>query len=599
MKLSDYVCQFLEDQGVKDIFILPGGGCIHLVDSLQNFPNIKYWCNLHEQAVAMATEAYARVKEEIGVSLVTTGPGGTNAITGVAGSWMDSVPHLVLSGQAYLKQTIGGTNLRQIGVQEINIIDIVKPMVKYAHMIEDAKTIRYHLEKAIYIAKSGRPGPVWLDFPADITMADIDIDSLKGFDPKELTDETEKDKELAEKVKQTIVLLKESKKPVLYAGFGVRIAGAIKEFIELAEKYQLPILTARNANDIIGSDHKLFIGRPGMFGDRAGNFAIQNSDVLISIGTRLSMPQVGYDYSDFARNAKKVMVDIDKAELTKYTVNPDVAINSDAKEFILELKRQLEELNYEQSHDKWLDICKCWKVKYPVTLPEYKTQNKYVNSYYFVDVLSEILTNSDIVVTDMGYSFQNTHQAFKVKEGQHIFTSSGLASMGYGLPAAIGACVANNSKQVICLSGDGGLQMNIQELQTLAHHKLPVKLFVWSNQGYLTIKKTQEQNWGDRYNACNACSGVSFPDIVAVGKAYGIPSYRIENHEGMKEKIIETISTDGPVICELIMDPDQKQQPMVLPRRKKDGSFEKKTLEDMYPYLDKEEFKENMNKADF
>lgn len=589
IKLSDYVTSFLENEGVKDIFLLSGGGCIHLLDSIAKSDIIQYHCCLHEQAVTMATEAYARVKESLGVSLVTTGPGGTNAITGVAGSWMDSVPHLVISGQSYLNQTIGNSGLRQLGVQEINITDIVKPITKYSVMISDAKKIKYHLQKAIYLAKTGRPGPVWLDFPADIQMATINPTELEDFNPAEVCPNYDSKDTLELKVSEVVKLLENSKKPVIYAGQGVKISKSVKDLVGLVERLRIPLLTARNANDMIETSHELFIGRPGMWGDRAGNFSIQNSDLLIAIGTRLSIPQIGYDHKDFARNAKKVIVDIDKAELNKKTISPDIAIHCNAKDFILELKKELTDkyLNIEP----WLKQCCSWKNKYPVVLPEYKNQKEYVNPYYLIDVLSEVLREGDITLTDMGLSFQCTHQGFKIKKGQKVITSSGLASMGYGLPAAIGACIANDKNRVICISGDGGLQMNIQELQTMVYKKLPIKLFVLNNGGYLTIKQTQEYSF-QRLAACDPSCGVSFPDLSKIAKAYGIKYKKIGNQHNLKQHINGLINHNGPIVCEIIMDPNQTQAPMAKNLKNADGTIEKKPLEDMFPYLDRAEFED-------
>jgi len=592
IKVADYISKFLEKKGIKDIFLVSGGGIIHLLDSLSRRKKIRYYCCLHEQGVAMATEAYARVKDDIGVSMVTTGPGGTNAITGVAGSWIDSVPHLTISGQAFVKQTIGDSGLRQLGVQEINIIDLVKPITKYAVMITDPLKIRYHLEKAIYLASAGRPGPVWLDIPADIQMAMIDEKDLKTFDPKKIKIELDSEKDIKEKVKSTVELLKKSKRPIIYVGQGVKISKAVPELIKFIEEKNIPLLTARNANDIIESEHELFIGRPGTFGQRAANFAVQNSDLMIIIGTRLSLPQIGYDYKDYGRNAKKVIVDIDRTELEKVTVSPEIAILSDARVFIDELKEQLKGIKLEK--EDWLKRCQEWKKNYPVVVDEYKNQKKHVNSYYFVDILSDLLDKNDITVTDMGFSFQCTHQAFKVKKGQKFFTSSGLASMGYGLPAAIGACIANDKKRVICISGDGGLQMNIQELQTIINYKLPIKLFIFNNQGYLTIKQTQELNFGGTLVASEPSSGVIMPDMIRLGEAYGFKSVRITEQKNLKEKIKEVLDYDGPIICDIVMDENQIQAPMSRPLRNPDGTLEKKPIEDMFPYLDKEEFRKNM-----
>src|SRR3989344_2794481 len=614
IRVADYIISYLESIAVKDLFTVSGGGSIFLNDALTVNTNVNYYCCHHEQAVAMASEGYARVKGDIGVSLVTTGPGGTNAVTGVAGSWMDSVPHLIISGQVFFNQTIRNTGVRQLGVQEINIIDIVKPITKYAVMVTDPKTIKYHLQKAVYIAKTGRPGPVWVDIPADIQMAKVDESSLVEFNPRELpVQDYDSSINLSEKVASVVELLKSAQRPLLHVGQGVKISGSVREFMDLVEKYNIPFVTARNANDIVDSSHRLFVGRPGTFAQRAGNFAVQNSDLYIAIGTRLSLPQTGYNSKDYARNAVRVMVDIDKAELEKDSLLLDIKIHSDAKDFLRELLRQLdkEELDEIKSEgNNWVQICQTWKAKYPVVLLEYRQLQQGVNSYYFADQLSDLLTENDIIVTDMGFAFQTTHQAFKVKKGQKLFTNCGLAGMGWGLPAAIGASIANsrNNEQnngknseiknkVICIAGEGGLQMNLQELATMSHNNLPIKLFVYNNDGYLTIKQTQEYGFNGRLMGCNEDTGLSFPDLQKVAEAHGLAFLRIQNQEYLKNKIEQVINHPGPIVCEVIMEKDQQQIPKFLNRKTPEGKTIPTPLEDLYPYLDAQEFAENMVSA--
>ena len=614
VRLADYVIFFLEGIGVKDIFTVSGGGAIFLNDALAKNGKINYYCCHHEQAVAMATEAYARVKKRIGVSLVTTGPGGTNTITGIAGSWIDSVPHLIISGQVFLNQTIQETGVRQLGIQELNIIDIVKPITKYAIMLKNKNEIKYHLKKAIYLATTGRPGPVWIDIPANLQMDDINESDLSEFDLNKeevhslsdyiLNYQYDAMEVLKEKVAMIVELLRNSKRPLIHVGQGVKISKSEEEFMYFVEKNKLPFVTARNANDIVSTNHPMYIGRPGTFAQRGANFAVQNSDLYIAIGTRLSIPQTGYNSKDYARNAIKIMVDIDRNELNKPTLEIDLKINCDAKEFLLELNRQLESFVTDASindvydanntnKQEWLKLCQNWKEKYPVVLPEYKEIKDCVNSYYFIDVLSDVLKSDDTIVTDMGIAFQGTHQAFKVKKGQNFFTNSGFASMGWGLPAAIGACIASGKKRTICISGEGGLQMNIQELATVMQNKLPIKLFIYNNGGYLTIKQTQELNFG-RLMGCNQETGLSFPIYQKIAEAHNIKFVRIGNHLNLKSKIVEILELDDPVICELIMDPNQSQIPKFVPRKDEHGKTIPTPIEDLYPYLDRKEFKENM-----
>ena len=594
MRVADYVIEFFENQGVDHIFTVSGGGSIFLCDALGMAKKMKYVACHHEQAASMATEAYARARQGLGVTLVTSGPGGTNAITGTAGSWLDHVPHITISGQVFLAQTINKhPGLRTLGVQEINIVDMVRPITKYAVMVEDAKEIRYHLEKAVYLATHGRPGPAWIDMPANIQNAQIDPAALKAFDPKEC--EVRLDPELEAKVAQVVKLLSSARRPLVHVGQGVRIAGAGKEFFKLVETCGLPFVTARNANDMVPSDHELYAGRPGTFAQRGANFAVQTSDLYLAVGTRLSLAQTGYNAKDYARNAKVVMVDIDQAELDKDTVKLHLKIQTDAKLFLEELNRQLARAKPDSGRwARWRAQCQEWKRKYPVVLPEYQKLAGSVNSYYFVDVLSDVLTPADVVVTDMGFAFQNIHQAFRVKAGQRVFTNCGLASMGWGLPAAVGACFANGKKRTVCVAGEGGFLMTIQEMATVMHHKLPVKLFVLNNGGYLTIKQTQEFGFEGRLMGSNAASGLSFPDFMKIAEAHGFKGVRLASHQDLKQRLEEIMNHEGPVLCEIMMDPDQVQGPKAINRRNADGTMKQTPLEDSHPFLDPGEVEENL-----
>ena len=595
MRLADYVIEFLENQGVEHIFTVTGGGAIYLCDALGMAKKMKYVSCHHEQSAAMASEAYARVRQKLGVALVTSGPGGTNAVTGVAGCWLDHVPQLTISGQVYLAQTIGKhPGLRTLGVQEINIVDIVRPITKYAVMIEDATDIKYHLEKAVYLATHGRPGPTWIDIPVDIQSANIEPNSLRGFDINE--SDLLLDTELKLTVAQVVKLLKAAKRPLLHIGQGVRIAGAGDDFFKLVEMYGLPFVTARNANDMVAWDHELYVGHPGTFAQRGANFAVQTSDFYLAIGTRLSLAQTGYNAKDYARNAKVIMVDIDRAELDKDTVNLHLKIHTDAKMFLEELSWQLSHENLDnQRWGRWLAQCQQWKQKYPVVLPEYREQTGHVNSYHFIDVLSDVLTPDDVVVTDMGFSFQNTHQAFRVKQGQRVFTNCGLASMGWGLPAAIGACFARGKKRTVCIAGEGGLLMTIQEMATIMHHSLPIKLFVLNNGGYLTIKQSQEIGFEHRLMGSNENSGISFPDFMEIAKAHRFKGVRLHSHQNLREQIEEVMNCDESVLCEIMMDHNQIQAPKAVNRRGADGVAKQTPLEDSYPFLDSKDIENNMN----
>jgi acetolactate synthase I/II/III large subunit len=590
MKVSDYIFSELAALGIKDVFTVSGGAAMHLLDSLGTNKDLNFTTTHHEQAAAMAAEGNARMTGKPGVALVTSGPGGTNTLTGVCGAWIDSIPTIFLSGQVTSNTLIEGTGLRQFGIQESDIISMVKSVTKYAVVLKDPNQVKYHLQKAIYLATTGRPGPVWLDIPLDIQSKHITPEECTSFQPEEHK-ASEKDV-LNEQVEKCIELLKKSERPVLISGYGVRLAKGEKEFLELITKLGIPVISSWTTSDLISSSHELSIGRSGIFGDRAGNFTVQNSDLVLSIGSRLSVPQVGYNFPLFARAAKKIIVDIDTAELTKPSLKPELPIKADAKEFMLEMLEQLRDAEPFKISN-WLKRCKDWKKKYPVVLPEYKECENAVNSFHFIQVLSDKLDEKAVIITDMGTSFTCTMQTFKTKLGQRLFTSSGHASMGFGLPGAIGACIGNNRKDTICISGDGGLQMNIQEFQTIVHYNLPIKLFVLNNKGYLTIKATQQNHFG-RFVGAEQSSGVTCPDITKIATAYGLPNIRISNTEELNLKLDSVLQTTGPIVCEIIMDENQPLIPRVSSLKKPDGTIISKPIEDLYPFLSREEFLGNM-----
>ena len=592
VKLSDYIFSFIAELGVREVFAVCGGAAMHLVDSLGMNKHLKYIATHHEQAAAMAAEAYARISGKPGVVLVTSGPGGTNTITGVCGAWIDSIPVIFISGQVTTDTLIGDTGLRQFGIQEVDIAKLVKPITKYAVTVTDPNLIKYHMQKAIYLATNGRPGPVWLDIPLDIQSRLINLNNLIPFNPDEFV-QINRQSLLKTQVAECVKLLQGARRPIIIIGYGIRLAKAEKEFQQLIEKLKIPIVSSWTASDLVPTNYEFYVDRSGIFGGRAGNFTVQNADLLLIIGSRMSIPQVGYNYRTFAREARKIMIDIDEIELKKPSLNLDIPINADIKEFINELLIHLEKNKIAFDVKDWIGQCQKWKFKYPVVLPEYKENKGAVNSFYFIDILSEKLGNDAVVVTDMGTSFTCTMQAFKTKAGQRLFTSSGHASMGFGLPGAIGACFANGRKKTICISGDGGLQMNIQELQTLVHYKLPIILFVLNNGGYLTIKLMQQNHFG-RYVGSDASSGLSCPDIIKVANAYGIKAERILNNDELHKKIDNVLAQDGPFVCEIIMPENQPLIPRVSSLKKPDGTIVSKPLEDLYPFLSREEFMENM-----
>jgi len=595
IKLSDYIFKYLARHGVRHVFMISGGGAMHLVDSLGRQKEITYICPHHEQAAAVAAEGYARAAGKMGVVLVTSGPGGTNTLTGVIGQWLDSVPVLYLSGQVKRQTTIESCRpfgLRQLGDQEINIIDIVKPVTKYAVFVDQPEQIRFHLEKAIYLATHGRPGPVWLDIPLDIQAALIDETKLAGFEPEDSSllfsrqDVDQLTRTVADK-------LKNAQRPIIIAGHGIRIAQARHEFLSLVESLNIPVVTSFCGFDLMPSDHPLFIGRLGTVGDRAGNFAVQNADLILSVGSRNNIRQVSYNWPCFGRAAYKIIVDIDAPELNKPTVKPDLAILSDAGYFLKQLIKQTKGQDFPQRQD-WQQWCLDRRKKYPVVLPEYEKTDRGIQPYYFIKVLTEALLEDAVVVAGNGTACVTLFQAGWVKKDSRMFWNSGCAAMGYDLPAAIGAGWARDKQDVVCLAGDGSLQMNMQELQTIVHHQLPVKLFVLNNDGYISIKQTQDAFFNGHYVGSGKESGVSFPDVAKVAAAYGLPAMVIDSHGTLSADITRILATPGPVVVDVRLIADYRFAPKLSSEKKPDGRIISKPLEDMSPFLPREEFRSNM-----
>lgn len=596
IKVSDYIIQRLHKvHGINHIFMISGGGAMHLDDSIGKCKGLNYICNHHEQACAIAAEGYARISGKLAAVNVTTGPGGTNTLTGVFGQWTDSVPVIYISGQVKEETTINAypeLKLRQLGDQEVNIVEIVKPITKFAVSITDPLDVKKLLDKAVYIATHGRPGPVWLDVPMNVQGAMIEEDKLNDYNSKE--DETVTDvKKIQSQVGELVEMLKTAERPVFLAGNGIRIAGAQDLFLEIILKLGIPVVSSFNGCDLITTNNPLYIGRVGTIGDRAGNFALQNSDLLLCVGTRNNIRQISYNWQSFARNAKKVVVDIDSAELKKPTLIPDLAINSDAKYFLEVLKSQLAQSNL-SNRNFWNNWCLERKKKYPVVLPEYEKNNELVQPYYFAKVLTECMQEGDIAVTGNATVSICMFQAAIVKKNQRLLWNSGCASMGYDLSASIGACISTNCRPVICLAGDGSLQFNLQELQTVLHYKLPIKIFYFNNNGYTSIQQTQDSHFEGRRVASGPDSGVSFPDIIKIAKAYGLPVEVLDSHQGMREKIQRVLNTDGPIMCEVKLTPDYKFSPKLSSQKLPDGRMVSRPLEDLFPFLDREELKKNM-----
>jgi acetolactate synthase-1/2/3 large subunit len=601
MKLSDYIVGQLADWGVRHIFLVTGGGAMHLNDSIGKEPRIQYVCNHHEQASAMAAEAYARVSGLPGVLNVTTGPGGINALNGVFGAWTDSIPMLIVSGQVKRETCMraqGITGLRQLGDQEADIIAMVAGITKYAVLINDPLSIRYHLERAWHLAQTGRPGPCWLDIPVDVQAGSIDPASLRGYD--HASDEHAEDNipenpsRLKSQCQEVLDRIRKAKRPVILAGTGIRAAQAVAEFDELFHRLGVPVTTAWT-HDLIASDDQLFCGRQGTIGDRAGNFTVQNADLLLILGSRLNIRQTSYNWQSFAPGAFKIQVDIDAAEFHKPTVQPDMGIHCDLKQFLQELIRQCDAQGYHPgTHAAWLAWCRERVQRYPVVQDKQRRPGPPLNPYYFIEQLSAKLADDDVIVCGNATSCIVPFQTMRLRKGQRLISNSGSASMGYDLPAAVGAAFARPGKRVICLAGDGSIQMNIQELQTVAHHRLPLKIFVLNNSGYLSMRMTQSGFFG-RLTGESAASGASLPDMVKVACAYGIPSIRIDR-ESQLNQVDRALAADGPALVDVVLDPNQEFEPRSRARQLPDGRIVSPNLEDMYPFLDETELMGNVIK---
>lgn len=603
-RLADYVADFFTKHGVTDCFSVVGGGAMHLNDAFGHKEGLTVTYNHHEQACAIAAEAYARLENKIAVVCVTTGPGGINALTGVAGGWLDSIPMFIVSGQVrydttarYAQQFTEGCPLRSVGDQEYDIVKSVLPMTKYADMLEDPGQIRYMLEKGWHLATTGRLGPVWIDIPVNFQGACIETENLKGYDAGE------DDKNLPPKVSpetiQTIIdKLRKSKRPVIYAGGGIRLSGGFEEFRKAVEKLNIPVVTYWNSVDLIEDTHPLYVGRGGNMGDRPGNFAVQNSDLLLAIGTRISIRQTGYSFHTWAREAEVIMVDIDQAEMKKHTIHVDMPVWADAKDFLQALNTYTATEEKEIFTGKeWIQICQNWKAKYPVTLPRHwEGKEDHVNVFAFIRHLSDCLPENSLTAVSNGACCVVGHQNYVIKKGTRFIINSAIASMGYGLPAAIGLCLAGGRRDTVCLEGDGSIMMNLQELQTIITNKLPVKLFLINNEGYHSIRITQNNLFAEH---CKVGIGpesgdLGFPDYQKIAEAFGFPYYCAHNNEEMKTVVKDVLSHPGFVFCEIFTDTAQVWEPKSSTKRLPDGTLVSPPLEDLAPFLPREELLSNL-----
>lgn len=601
IRLADYVAEFLVAHGVTDCFSVVGGGAMHLNDALGHKDGLKVTYNHHEQACAIAAEAYARIDNRIAAVCVTTGPGGTNALTGVLGGWLDSIPMFIISGQVRYDTTARyalqytKTPLRAMGDQEYDIVKSVTPMTKYATMIEDPLQIRYALERVWHLATTGRPGPVWIDIPVNYQGSYIETDDLHGYDPAE-DDALLPPPVSSDLVNEVLNAITQAKRPVIHAGYGIRLSGAYDLFRSVIDKLNIPVVTYWNAIDLIEDDHPLYVGRAGNMGDRPGNWAIQNADLVIAIGTRISIRQVGYNWQTWARAAKVIMVDIDPAELKKPTLHVDMPIWADAKDFLTQLNSAI--IQYPLFQNRiWLDACQNWKRNYPVVQPKQLEENgNTANVYAFVHYLSEQLPENSLTAVSNGACCVVGHQTYVIKKGSRFANNSAVASMGYGLPAAIGTCIAGERAETICLEGDGSIMMNLQELQTIITNKLPIKIFLINNSGYHSIRITQANLFSEhcKVGIGEESGDLSFPAFRKIADAFGFPYYEAHSNASMKKAVDKVLALDGPVFCEIYTDTEQRWEPKSSTKRLEDGTLVSPPLEDLAPFLPRQELKEIM-----
>lgn len=628
-KVSAIIADFMAEQGVRHVFTVTGGGAMHLNDAFGHHPKLKCIYNHHEQACSIAAEGYARLSGKIACVCVTSGPGGTNAITGVLGGWQDSVPLFVVSGQVKRITTTEYMDvpLRQLGDQEFQITDSVANMTKYAVMLTNAEDILYHLEKAWFLANHGRKGPVWLDIPLDIQATEVEIENLRHFDEAEYYEyisccfkeeknndgnyvnfwsgsAQEKNKKLQkvlsedapewkdEYAETVIKALKNAKRPVILAGTGIRLADAHEELLQLIDTLKIPVVTAWNAHDLLWEGHAFDCGRPGTVGTRGGNFVIQSADFVLILACRMNIRMISYQWEYFAKDAVKVWVEIDKNELCKPTIKPNIAIHADVKEFLIKMNLKLakEGISLPSMQNEWLAWCKSVNDKYPAVRKEYY-QGRKLNPYVFIKELTEHLSEDTAVVCGNGSACVITFQAAIIKKGQRYFTNSGCAAMGYGFPAAIGACVNDSLHNTICIDGDGSFQMNLQELQTVVQNKLPLKIVILNNNGYHSIRQTQTNLFkGKELVGVSGTNGISFPNLEKLAWAYDVPYVRIADIKDCKDKLDDALSMEGPVLIEAVVDEEQNFEPKLSSKVLPDGTMVSPPIDDMYPFLDREEY---------
>lgn len=585
MKLSDYLASFLAKSGIEYVFQIIGGASVHMVHSIAKIKGIDYVCVQHEQAGAMAAESYSRITKNLGCAMATSGPGMTNLITGIGCAYFDSTPTLYITGQVNTFESKQGRAVRQIGFQETDIVEMVKPITKFAVQVTNPKDIRYYLEKAIYIAKSGRPGPVLIDIPMDVQRAEIDVNKLRKFDLQEIKHDLDSNQQISRSIKDALETLKKAKRPILIAGGGIRYADQTKEFETLVSLSGIPVVATWSGIDVLHHDHPQYIGQIGVYGNRGANFAIQNSDCVLSFGSRLDTRITGGKPQTFARAAQKIVIDIDRSELFKGRgLTPNIGICANVKDVIPKFIRALRKNKLQKNHS-WLSQTTAWKKQYPAVLDEWRKKKDFVDPYVFIDILSKQLKNEATIVTDCGGNLTWTIQAFHVKKGQRLFSAMGNSPMGYSLAAAIGASFGLGKKEVVCIIGDGGFQLNIQELQTIKYYNLPIKVFILNSRSYAIIKQFQEMYFNSDFLATQPNSGYSVPDFIKISDAYDLKNKSIRKNSELTKKIKEVLSTKGPLICDVWVPEGAKLIPKL--------EFGK-PIEDLSPLIPREEFYNNM-----
>ena len=596
MKVSDYVTDFLVRRGVSDIFMVTGGGIMHLVDSVGRQAGLRYVCNYHEQACAIAAESYARVRNGVGACLVTTGPGSTNALSSIAGAFVESAPVMVISGQVRCDLIADYSKLRQFGPQEINIEPMARPVTKYFKTLMDPAMVRHELECAWWHATTGRPGPVWINIPLDVQGAEFDERAAEGFTPPE-KDTAQLKNRLTEQVSKVLRMLRTAKRPVVIAGQGIHLGNAEAQFAEFVEKVGAPVLSSAGGADLMDDQHPLCMGRFGPTGQRRANFTLQNSDLIVSIGASMSVAAIGFNSAGFAPRARRVMVTIDEHDLAKPNYKPDLPIAASARDFIEEFMVQAGTTVLGISA-QWREACADWKEKYSVVTPDHLGDRDHVNSYFFVHALSQNLGPDDTVVAGNSLDIVSIRHSFEVKKGQRVFTNANYGAMGWDVPGAIGGCVGNGNHRTCLVTGDGGLLFNVQELMTLAVNRLPVKVFVFNNEGYESIRATQKNFFAGHLVGSDFKSGIGNPDFRALAAAFGLRYERIRNNDEIEGKLPSVLNGDDPVLCELNLSPDQPRSPKLVSVRKPDGTFETPSLENQFPLLPEGEVSRNMHLFD-